>query len=269
MNLKFRLLIAKFKPLHQALRWFMYNKGAFFYRKIYKERGYDKLFADWKNSKRGKRCFLIGNGPSLNVEDLEKIKNEDCFGVNEIYRIFPHTTWRPKCITIKDRYTKSTPENIRDIDCQLVLLGDYYWRYNPVLREDAICVREKYSFNSSKYNFSDDLRNGTYSAPTVAYMAMQIIAHFGYSEVYLLGFDHSYAFEFDKKGRVVNTGKDNAHFFKDDKASDIIGNVWGMTKAYEAFKEYADANGIVVKNATRGGKLEIFERVDFDSLFSK
>ena len=41
-----------------------------------------------------------------------------------------------------------------------------------------------------------------------------------------------------------------------------------MTKAYEAFRRYADENGIKVKNATRGGKLEIFERVDFDSLFS-
>ena len=48
---------------------------------------------------------------------------------------------------------------------------------------------------------------------------------------------------------------------------DIIGNVWGMTKAYEAFKEYADKHSIVVKNATMGGKLEIFKRVEFDSLF--
>lgn len=267
MNLRIRLVIARIKPLHQLMRWFMYNKGAFFYKRLYKERGYEQLFNLWKNSKKGKRCFLIGNGPSLKVEDLEKLKNEDCFGVNEIHRIFSQTTWRPQYITIKDRYTKSTPEEIEKLDCEMVFLGDYYWRYNPIYRKDAICVREIYGFNTNKYKFSGDLRKGTYSAPTVVYTAMQIIAHFGYSEVYLLGFDHSYTFEFDKKGRVINTGKENTHFFKDDKASDIIGNVWGMTKAYEAFKEYADKNGIIVKNATRGGKLEIFERVDFDSLF--
>lgn len=267
MNLKLRLIIARFKPLHQALRCFMYNKGVFFYRKLYKERDYEELFTSWKNSKKGKRCFLIGNGPSLKVEDLEKLKNEDCFAVNEIHRIFPRTTWRPKCITIIDRYTKSTPDEIKNLDCELVFLGDYYWRYNTVLREDAVCIREIYSYKDSKYKFSGDLRKGTYSAPTVVYTAMQIIAHFGYSEVYLLGFDHSYTFEFDKKGRVINTGRESTHFFKDEKASDIIGNVWGMTKAYEAFKKYASEHGILVKNATRGGKLEIFERVDFDSLF--
>ena len=40
-----------------------------------------------------------------------------------------------------------------------------------------------------------------------------------------------------------------------------------MTMAYESFKNYADDNGIIVKNATRGGKLEVFERTDFDGLF--
>jgi len=32
-------------------------------------------------------------------------------------------------------------------------------------------------------------------------------------------------------------------------------------------RKYADSHGIVIKNAGRGGKLENFERVDFDSLF--
>ena len=38
--------------------------------------------------------------------------------------------------------------------------------------------------------------------------------------------------------------------------------------AYQAAREYADRHGIKIYNATRGGKLEVFERVDFDSLFS-
>jgi hypothetical protein len=37
--------------------------------------------------------------------------------------------------------------------------------------------------------------------------------------------------------------------------------------AYSAAKKFADENGIKIYNATRGGKLEVFERVDFDSLF--
>ena len=40
-------------------------------------------------------------------------------------------------------------------------------------------------------------------------------------------------------------------------------------KAYQKAKQYAETHGIKIYNATRGGKLEVFERVDFDSLFEK
>jgi len=266
MDLKYRKLFYRFKPLHQALRCIIYNKGVFFYKRLYKERGYDALYANLKNSKKGKRCFLIGNGPSLKVEDLERLAGEDCFGANEIHRIFSKTTWRPLYYVIADRYSKSTPEEIRDIDCKIVFLGDYYWRYNTVLRKDAICFHEHMGYSTDHFAFSNDISKMIVVAPTVSYFSMQISAYLGYSEVYLLGFDHSYSFEIDKKGRIIETGKGNTHFYQDEKVKDIIGNVRGMTKAYEAFKKYADEHGIVVKNATRGGKLEVFERVDFDTL---
>ena len=105
------------------------------------------------------------------------------------------------------------------------------------------------------------------SSPTVSYAAMQIAVYLGYSEIYLLGFDHNYSFEFDSSGNVISTGKTDTHFFKDEVPEDIIADVWGMTKAYESFKDYADNHGIKVRNATRGGKLEVFERVNFDSIF--
>jgi hypothetical protein len=38
--------------------------------------------------------------------------------------------------------------------------------------------------------------------------------------------------------------------------------------AYTVSKDYADTHGIKIYNATRGGKLEVFERVDFDEVMS-
>ena len=136
-----------------------------------------------------------------------------------------------------------------------------------MLRNKHICLHQHYNWDENKYAFSKDISKGFVSSPTVSYAAMQIAAYLGYSEVYLLGFDHNYSFEFDSNGKVIDTGKTKTHFFKDDVPEDIIADVWGMTKAYEAFKHYADDKGIKVRNATRGGKLEVFERVEFDSLF--
>ena len=267
MDLKYRKLIAHIKPIHKIAKIFMYNSGYFFYRKIYKERNYEAFFIFLKDSKKGKRCFIIGNGPSLCASDLDKLVNEDCFGTNEIHRIFNQTRWRPQYYLIMDRYSKSTPEQVRDLECKTVFLGDYYCRFNKVLRRDFICLHQHVSFDDRKYKFSRDIKKKIINSPTVSYGAMQIAAYMGYSEIYLLGFDHNYTFEFDKEGNVVTTGKKSTHFFKDDIPEDIIANVYGMTMAYESFKNYADDNGIIVKNATRGGKLEVFERTDFDCLF--
>lgn len=268
MDLKYRKLISRCKILHKLLKWYAYNSGIFYYSRIAKQNNYDELFAKLKNSKKGKRCFIVGNGPSLKAEDLEKIKGEDSFGVNEIHRYFQKTSWRPSYYLIMDRYSKSTPSEIRDIECGLMFLGSYYCRHNTVLRKDAICLHQRFNLGGDNYGFSSNIRRYIINAPTVSYAAMQVAAFLGYSTIYLLGFDHSYSFEFDKDGKVIKTGENTTHFYKDDVAEDIIGNVWEMTKAYQAFFEYANKNGIKVYNATRGGKLEIFERVDFDSLFN-
>ena len=39
--------------------------------------------------------------------------------------------------------------------------------------------------------------------------------------------------------------------------------------AYRAAEEMSYKRGIRIYNATRGGKLETFERVDFDEIFEK
>jgi hypothetical protein len=48
-----------------------------------------KRLAALKNIHKGKRAFIIGNGPSLKQTDLSKLKNEITFGMNRIYLAFP------------------------------------------------------------------------------------------------------------------------------------------------------------------------------------
>ena len=266
MDLKYRKYISKFNLLHKILKWYAYNSGVFFYNRISKANNYDTFFTSIKGSKRGKRCFIIGNGPSLKITDLELLKNEDTFATNEIHRCFSQTNWRPTYYLIMDRYSKSTPEEIKNIKCKTMFLGSYYWRHNKVLRTDAICLHQRYYFNNIKYKFSSDISKYIVNSPTVSYAAMQVAAYLGYSEIYLLGFDHRYSFEFDKNGNIIKTGEKHTHFFKGEKEEDIIGDIFGMTKAYESFKNYATANNINVYNVTRGGNLNVFNRVNFDSI---
>lgn len=55
-----------------------------------------------KDSHKGERCFLIGNGPSLTGEDLHLLKDEYTFGTNMVYKIFDKTDWRPSFHCVSD-----------------------------------------------------------------------------------------------------------------------------------------------------------------------
>jgi hypothetical protein len=48
-----------------------------------------RRIAALRDAYRGKRCFIIGNGPSLRQMDLSPLRDEVTFGLNRIYLLFP------------------------------------------------------------------------------------------------------------------------------------------------------------------------------------
>jgi hypothetical protein len=79
----------------------------------------------------------------------------------------------------------------------------------------------------------------------------------GFKEIYLLGADCHYA-------------SDMKHHFKDyghiDRSFATAGEK--MMSAYKVAKQHAKKHQINIFNATRGGMLEVFERVDLDAVVS-
>lgn len=64
-------------------------------KKKYANSDDSKYLKSLYRTKQGKRCFIIGNGPSLTAQDLDKLKNEDSFAFNRIFYIFNQTDLRP------------------------------------------------------------------------------------------------------------------------------------------------------------------------------
>ena len=84
----------------------------------------------------------------------------------------------------------------------------------------------------------------------------------GFSEIFLLGCDCDYGTS--KKNHIVDY---NMGAKLDDLR--MKATVDNLILAYKAAKRYADAHGVRIYNATRGGKLEVFERVDLDETLNK
>lgn len=212
----------------------------------------------------GRRCFVVANGPSLQMSDLQCLHEhgELCFGVNGIYHAFTRTEWRPDFYFAGDpRMFEYFKENILQIDIKYKFLGDYvsdFWKNN--LPNNVYRFHTYPIFNRNDILFSEDISVCTYDAGTVMYSVLQFAVYMGFKEIYIIGADCQ-----------LIPGK-SEHF--DAKYCEIKGMKYRLVTdmifaGYEAAKKYADAHGIKIYNATRGGALEVFERVEFDSLFNE
>lgn len=228
-----------------------------------------------KDSHKGERCFVIGNGPSLRAEDLELLKGEVTFASNRIFRLFLQTSWRPTYYFCADNFAyRMDHEDISKIDAELKFIpveiafgaGEIYndiTYYRRVLNYAGI--RGGKVVKNADFLFSEDAGELVYGGRTVTYDILQFAVYMGFSEIYLLGIDHNYKQEFLEDETVVENNMEEDHFSSEREKVPPT-PIYATELAYMKCKEVCGKRGIVIKNATRGGKLEVFERIDFDEI---
>lgn len=216
-----------------------------------------------KGTHNGESCFVIGLGPSLRAEDLTRL--HECgvcsISMNSIPRIFNRTPWRPTYyaagdIEIFDFIDTKHPE---DLSLEYSFMADVlkdFWKRNASPKNLKFHV-ERNMPRREPARFSDDISRVARSSGTIAYICIQIAAYMGFSRIYLLGLDN-----FDPSHKEGQYG----HFYQ-EKEIVPVNFVDKIDRGYIAARQYADSHGIKIINATRGGCLEAFDRVDFDSLF--
>ncbi|MDR3349491.1 MAG: DUF115 domain-containing protein [Acidaminococcales bacterium] len=228
----------------------------------------------FKDKHKDKRCFVIANGSSLSVNDLNMLKNEITFAVNKIFLIFDKTDWRPTYyICQEDLLFESIQDEIcREIHC------DKFFSLPAVLELDEFKLTNSDYFYfqldsshrwrlDSKPGFSEDIAL-IRSGESVIYTCIQFAAYMGFSEIYLLGADNTMTPVVKLNGEIIRHNYDWLHFDSNYRPTDIyMPQIDVINAAYGTAREYADSHGIKIYNATRGGKLEAFERVNFDNLF--
>ena len=227
----------------------------------------------YRNIHKGKRCFIIGTGPSLTVEDLELLKDEYTFASNRIFEIYPRTQWRPTYYINQDYpLLKKYVNEINELAPKAVFLPidvQSSYGHNPLAHFFVLRYKEFYPGDA---DFSEKLHHYMGQGFTVTYGALQLARYMGFSEVYLLGIDHNYSISQDEHGNlIVRQGVKD--YFEGSTASNIginLPRVVETIRAYMTARKYADRQkNFTVYNATRGGKLEAFERVKLEDVLNK
>lgn len=233
-----------------------------YFRIFVSNRRYKKL-RSLHNKYNGERCFIVATGPSLTTEDLEKIRHEYCFGMNSVVKLFDRTEWRPTFYGCQDpRVYRQLKDDIAKSQFKYKFYGSFlrrYFRLNDEYVEFPIdLMNHAYNFNNYTTKFSDKCDIVVYDGFSITYSLLQIAVYMGFKEIYLLGTDCDYSGE---RMHVVE--------YKDRyiQGKDSITN--RLLYAFTVAADFARSHDVKIYNATRGGKLEIFERINLDDLALK
>ena len=234
----------------------------------------EKTIKRYKDRHKGEVCVVVGNGPSLRIEDLTRLYelNIPTFACNRVTLAFPETLWRPTYYFISDeKLLTGYSDDVDGVPAEN--------RFFPkAFREKGIKNGVFYGPSPEFYDyekegkFSTDASKGVCGGGTVTVEMMQFAYYMGFQEIYLIGVDFSYAINSPLNGKTYAYQGENNYFIKDYlKQGEVaaIPNLTANLLAFHAAKTAFESSGRTVNNATRGGKLEVFERIDLDVLFER
>lgn len=247
---------------------FIFFKTRFIYMRLRCRKTYAKL-KQFKDIHKGERCFLIGTGPSLTDEDVLKLRGEYTFAVNSFIHACKRLDFYPTYYGEID-YDKFDLPEILDNNKSTIFFTHridmpekVYRRMDKKENTFEFLMMEPGNWNYFSRHmpmpFSDDITRSIGWGYTVVYSMYQIIAYMGFSEIYVLGMDCSYSMDQDNY---------EDHYTKEARETvtswgEVVNNfIKSHTEACWVFK----TKGVKVYNTTRGGRLEVFPRVDLDAV---
>ncbi len=234
------------------------------YRLLPAGRRYAARLRALRDSHRGQRCSIIGNGPSLRSMDLSPLRDEFTFGLNRVYLMFDKLGFVTDFLVCVNPYVieQSGAEIATQPSMKFVS-----WATRRVMPKDAEITYVRSSIHRA---FSTDAVSGVWEGATVTFVAMQLAYLMGFQQVVLIGVDHSFATKGTPHQLVQSESDDPNHF---DPSYFGKGYRWQLPDldtseiAYRMARQAFEADGRQILDATVGGKLEVFDKTDYAALF--
>jgi hypothetical protein len=212
------------------------------------------------------RHWIIANGSSLNHTPLDLLKDETTWGMNRIHLHYNETKWRPTYYLMVD-WNQQNPHNYWKECIQAhwntkKFLWDGFRDGHPYFELETIgevpnttwiprCKKHHY------YMASNWKRAESWHLPTICTAfsgigaMMQLAVQEGATELYIVGAD-LYVSDYRKNFFTEN-------YTDDQRPRDVLDNE-NMIQVHTVAKR---SSPIPIYNATLGGKLEVYERVNF------
>lgn len=237
-----------------------------------------------------RRCFVLASGPSINQQDLTLLQGEICIAVSNFFVHKDYGIVRPKyhCVPdvlaghkeyVTEEYAIKWFREMEKATGQAVMffsVGDKEW----VEREGMFKNRTVHYLHFGRgwdnvERTGIDLTEAVPGVQSVSVMALEIAIFMGFKEIYLLGCDHDWILHlgesthfYDERQHVMSRRNGYSEWVHLETG---LGTYWQaymrLWRQYEVLSQVATQKKLKVCNATGGGILDIFERVDYESLF--
>lgn len=262
------------------------------FRKVLKQ---NNIFNKTYNEKR---CFILGNGPSLKKEQLNLLENEYVFTVNQFPKSDLYKKVKSNFHIIVDpiffNFEENNEPNLERLQTFKKINNN---NNNPICIFPYIekCKIDKFGLNeilncnyiycnkiiTEGYNEEFDMCKNMPHANTVVQYAIYVAVYMGFKEIYLLGCDMTdFILHFTNDNRFSD--EKNTHVYEyteNDKRSieklssqskeKILYNYYKVYQNYRIIKHYCEKRDIKITNLTKNSILDVYEKNDFKSLLSQ
>lgn len=249
-----------------------------------------------KNIYKGKRCFILGNGPSLRDEDLSGLKNEIVFTVNgfmrakELYdQVEPNYHFLFDPLYFKEETTdyimhdlKTIKETLSNGKNKPVIVMPYGSKTKINIKKytDVIYINDKLVFSSAVKEY--DISKSVERCSAVVHYAICFATYLGIKEIYLLGVEQTdilgllnnllnidegiYVYEENKKDiesrkKLIIKEQHNL-----EKQLNSYARIFGdYIKLYERYKKM----GISIYNCTDKSLVEVIPHVNLRAVLGE
>ncbi|HLP97560.1 MAG TPA: hypothetical protein VK149_03845 [Sideroxyarcus sp.] len=230
---------------------------------------------------KGERCFILGAGSSITKQDLKKLAGENVISVSNTfvhpdypvikpkYHVLPHIMRGHGNLYSEEKFVRWLNEmEQKTLDAEMFFhIGDKELiDNNKIFRNRVIHWNEYVEWNKN-CDFPLDLSRVP-AIWSVSEFAITVALYLGFDKIYLLGFDHDWF-----NGPLVyfyNHATQHALAPNADKL-DFADSEFQMRRHADIFKKYKclylKKHNIYNANADQYSYVDVFPKVDFDSLF--
>jgi hypothetical protein len=236
-----------------------------------------------KDVHNGERCFILATGPSINKQNLKLLRGEKCIAVSNFFLHPDYNIIKPYYYCVAQCHSPVTEEAWqawisemadRTIDAAMF----FSLKDQPSILLNGNFMNRKVFYLKFGESWDGafvgdiDITRPLPLPQSVTLIALVVALYLGFRNIHLLGCDHDgflHVYEsrhFYDENKDVLVKKGYNEWYQRDLGEQFRAayNLWLQ---YKVIRAYAQKNGINIYNATEGGYLDVFPRVDFSSLF--